>query len=81
MKLLMITGGLLGFFIGISLGVAQNSPWPDIIWRASIVAYVAGLLMRWWGRVWIKELQNAAISRQLALSKAKASNQHSLPKA
>ncbi|HOW65001.1 MAG TPA: hypothetical protein P5186_08525 [Candidatus Paceibacterota bacterium] len=81
MKLLMITGGLLGFLIGTALGLAQNSPWPDIIWKASVVAYVAGLLMRWWGRVWIRELQNAALARQTALYNAKGAGQPNPPKA
>jgi hypothetical protein len=59
MKLLMILGGLVGFVIGITFGIAQESPWPSVIWRASIGAYVAGMLMRWWGRVWVRGLQAA----------------------
>jgi hypothetical protein len=59
MKLLMLLGGLIGFLIGIFFGVVQESRWPSVLWRASIAAYAAGLLMRWWGRVWVKSLHES----------------------
>jgi len=67
MKLLMILGGLVGFVIGITFGIAQESAWPSVIWRASIGAYVAGMLMRWWGRVWVRGLQEAHYERLAAV--------------
>ena len=67
MKLLMILGGLVGFVIGITFGIAQESPWPSVIWRASIGAYLAGMLMRWWGRVWVRGLQEAHHERLAAV--------------
>lgn len=67
MKLLMILGGLVGFVIGITFGIAQESPWPSVIWRASIGAYIAGMLMRWWGRVWVRGLQEAHHERLAAV--------------
>lgn len=54
MKILMILGGLLGFLIGASFGLAQTSAWPDALWRASVTALAGGLLLRWWGRMWIQ---------------------------
>ena len=59
----MILGGLIGFLIGISFGVAQGSAWPAVIWRASIATFLAGFLMRWWGGFWIKSLQQAQRER------------------
>ena len=59
MKLLMILGGLIGLIIGIVFGIVQESRWPSILWRASIAAYIAGMLMRWWGRVWVKSLHES----------------------
>jgi hypothetical protein len=53
MKLLMILGGLIGFGIGVSAGLAQGCAWPDILWRASVAALLAGVVLRWWGRVWM----------------------------
>lgn len=40
-------------------GLIQSSPWPDIIWRACIGAYIAGLLLKWWGRIWLKCIREA----------------------
>ncbi len=54
MKILMLLGGLLGFLIGAGFGLAQNSPWPDALWRASITAFAGGMMLRWWGRMWLK---------------------------
>ena len=49
----MVIGGLIGFLIGILFGYAQEVAWPTLFWRASVAALVAGLLLRWWGRIWI----------------------------
>jgi hypothetical protein len=68
MKKLMITGGLLGFVIGISFGLLQQSGWPSILWRASVAAFGSGLLMRWWGRIWVRSLQQAYQDRRAAES-------------
>jgi hypothetical protein len=57
MKLLMILGGLLGFLISIAIGLAEGTSWQSLMWRASVVAYVSGLLFRWWGRVWFQGLR------------------------
>ncbi len=54
MKTLMIVGGMVGFLIGIGFGIAQQGDWPSVFWKACLVAYASGLLMRWWGRIWIK---------------------------
>ena len=59
MRLLMLLGGLIGFLIGILMGSAQHSLWPTILWRASVAAFLAGILLRWWGRVWMKSLYEA----------------------
>lgn len=64
MKLLMITGGLLGFGIGLALGWARESTWPTILWRASLGACLSGLLMRWWGRRWVAALQASLLQRR-----------------
>ena len=59
MKRFMILGGLLGFLIGVGFGTAQQSAWPAVIWRACAAALVSGILMRWWGRIWIRSLHQA----------------------
>lgn len=74
MKKFMVTGGLLGFLIGLTFGLAQQSAWPSVIWKSSVAAFGAGILLRWWGRLWIRSLQQAhqqasASSEKLAASK------------
>ena len=63
MKLMMIFGGMLGFVMGITLGLAQESSWPEVLWRASGGALAAGLLMRWWGGLWVRSLKEAHLDR------------------
>ena len=66
MKLIMVLGGLIGFSIGVGFSWAQGSSWPSVIWRAAIAALLAGMLLRWWGRLWLKCLRNALLERQSA---------------
>jgi hypothetical protein len=69
MKLLMIIGALLGFAIGVGCGIAKESSWSSILWRASVAAYLSGMLFRWWGRTWIRGLKQAQ-SEKLAAAVA-----------
>jgi hypothetical protein len=64
MKLTMMLGGFLGFAIGLIFSWAQGSSWPSIVWRASVAALLAGVLLRWWGRLWINALQEAQRARE-----------------
>ncbi|HAV63124.1 MAG TPA: hypothetical protein DCY13_12260 [Verrucomicrobiales bacterium] len=71
MKPLMTFGGLLGFGIGVSLGLIQQSDWPTILWRSAVAAYAAGWLMRWWGQIWMQGLKEVGEER-LAAARARA---------
>jgi protein-S-isoprenylcysteine O-methyltransferase Ste14 len=77
MKLIMVLGGVLGFSIGFGFSWAQGSPWPSTVWRAATTALLAGVLLRWWGQLWIRCLRSADVERKTAaLKKAEpASNQ------
>ncbi len=72
MKMLMILGGLLGFGIGISLGLARQSDWASMLWRSALAAYGAGLLMRWWGGVWMRSLKEVGEERLAAAIEMRA---------
>ena len=70
----MIAGGIVRFAIGVVSGLAtEGSSWPGILVRASTGALAAGLLLRWWGRVWTDCWQQAQAERQAALEKTQAS--------
>jgi hypothetical protein len=56
MKALLLIGALLGFGIGLIFSWVEESPWPSALWQACLAAYLAGLLLRWWGRAWRKNL-------------------------
>ncbi len=64
MKALMVLGATFGFLIGAGFGWAGRAEWPAALWNASAAALAAGLLMRWWGGVWIKSLQRAIQERR-----------------
>lgn len=59
MKLLLLLGALLGFAIGVGLGLAHEKSLPSALVHGCIALYVGALLMRWWGRVWTKALQDS----------------------
>jgi hypothetical protein len=59
MKKLMMMGAIVGFSIGIIFGLLHESTWPSILWRGSVAALIAGLLMRWWGKLWIQGLRES----------------------
>jgi hypothetical protein len=75
MKLIMVLGGFIGFAIGLGFSWAQGSPWPSVVWRAAIAAVLAGILLRWWGRLWIQCLHQSHRERQAVAKKAESSNQ------
>jgi hypothetical protein len=71
MKLLMIFGGLMGFSIGFGFSLIQGTSWPSVLLRASVATYAAGALMRWWGTVWVKSLQQSYKERSAHRAKPK----------
>ena len=64
MKALIILGAIIGFLTGAGFGLAGNSPWPYALWHACAAALAAGVLTRWWSRVWIQSLQDSLIEQQ-----------------
>ena len=74
MKILMLSGAMIGFSLGIALGFAGRAEWPTMLWRAAAAAAGLAWLMRWWGRVWTRELR-ASLEQRRALEAA--ARQHS----
>jgi hypothetical protein len=59
MKKMMIMGGIVGFGLGLVTGLVKDISWPALFLRACVSALLAGLLFRWWGRVWIGGLKDS----------------------
>lgn len=59
MKKMMIMGGMVGFLIGLTFGLVQGVTWPVLFLRASVATLVSGILLRWWGRLWVSSLQDS----------------------
>ncbi len=68
MKPLMILGSVVGFLIGAGFSLEGNCPWSIVLWRACVAALLAGILARWWGRVWVDGLHSALEERRRARS-------------
>lgn len=64
MQLLLLIGGLTGFAIGLGLGLVHEKSLPSALVHACVALYLGAVLMRWWGRVWIKALQDAHKERR-----------------
>ncbi len=71
----MLIGGLLGFGTGMVSALARNCDWSSVLWRASIAAYMGGLLMKWWGRVWVSSLHQLQMQRVAEAAQAKQQQQ------
>ena len=66
MKVLILTGTVIGFLLGIALGLAGRIDWPSAFLRAAAAAATLGLMMRWWGGVWISGLRESNEQRHVA---------------
>jgi hypothetical protein len=71
MKVLMLIGGVTGFAIGAACGWNQDCPASEVLWRAALGTYAGGLLLRWWGRHWLKNFRDAC-EEKLAAAEAAA---------
>lgn len=83
MKLLMLVGAILGFGVGFGFSLLQQSPWPNMVWHACLAAYVSGMLLRWWGRTWERNLRLSLLEKHAADIRASTStppNPQNLPK-
>jgi len=74
MKTLMISGAMIGFCLGLALGMFSHSEWPSMLWHACAAAAALGLLTRWWGRAWTRNLQTAVYERRVAEAAARQQN-------
>ena len=69
----MISGALIGFISGVAFGLVRSNSWPVIVGRASAASFCSGLMMRWWGRVWLRNLRESQSGRLAAAAVKPAS--------
>ena len=79
MKKLMILGGMLGFGIGATFGRLQEASDATILWRACVSALVSGLLLRWWGRLWLNNLRESLTEQMRRQRQQMAASQPATP--
>ena len=60
----MLIGAMIGFCLGMALGLAGRAEWPTMLWRSCAAAAVLGWLMLWWGRVWTRGLRTSLEHRR-----------------
>jgi hypothetical protein len=80
MRLLLLLGGLLGFAVGMAVGLLKGNAWPTLLWRASVAALLLGLLCRWWGRVWFNSWREVQADPASLPAPANAAIASSAPK-
>ena len=77
--MLMLTGTVIGFLLGIGLGFAGRTDWPSAFLHAAVAAAMLGLLMRWWGGVGLRGLRTSWEQRRLAEVVARQKAHSTLP--
>jgi hypothetical protein len=68
MKSFVILGSVVGFLIGAGFSLANECPWPAVLWRAAAAALAAALLTRWWSHVWLQGLRETIEQNRRARS-------------
>jgi len=66
MKSLLLVGGLMGWGLGMGFSYLKGTAWPACFWHGCVAAYLSALLMRWWGNVWRKSLEQSIQEREQA---------------
>lgn len=79
MKSFMVLGATLGFLISLLLALAQGSPAPSALWHACVAALAIGWLMRWWHRMWLRNLRAALEQRLAALAAERQKSKAATP--
>jgi hypothetical protein len=80
MKKLMLIGGFWGFLLCLVCGLCiEGTEWPGILFRSALGCLGGGMLMRWWGEAWVKNLKTVHAQQRQALAKAQANSEPKTP--
>ena len=75
-RIMVLLGAFVGFVVGIGFGLARQGDTKWIFLKACVAAYLAALLMRWWGRLWIKSIREM---HQEKLAREESQTEESTP--
>ena len=75
-RIMVLLGAFVGFAVGIGFGLARQGDTKWIFLKACVAAYLAALLMRWWGRLWIKSIREM---HQEKLAREESQTEESTP--
>jgi hypothetical protein len=80
MKRLVLIGGMIGFLIGVGLGLcSEGASWPGVFLRAALTCVIGGIVLRWWGRTWVDAIRDVHNQQMAALAKAQEANGPKVP--
>ena len=66
MRLVIVLAGAFGFLTVILGSLAWNKPVETSLVNGTISAFVAGILLRWWMKLWITSLEQVSRQEEMA---------------
>ncbi|MBI4659601.1 MAG: hypothetical protein HY735_12240 [Verrucomicrobia bacterium] len=66
MRLVVVIAGAFGFMTVVLGSLAWNKPIETSLVNGAISAFVAGILLRWWMKLWISSLEQVSRQEELA---------------
>ncbi|MCH6255845.1 hypothetical protein MLD52_04755 [Puniceicoccaceae bacterium K14] len=72
MKFALLLGGFLGFVAIFATALAVGKNPSRALLEASMGSAIAGLLFRWWGMIWIRNVKQMLMEKQQAAIAAMA---------
>lgn len=72
MRLIVVLAGLFGFFTVMIGSIVREKPLDTSIINGIISALVAGILFRWWIKLWISSLEQVSRQGEISAQKAQA---------
>ncbi len=77
MRLIVVLAGAFGFITAMAGSLSFNKPLEISMVNGIVSALVAGLLLRWWMKIWISCLEQ--VSREDAWSEQQAQTDDEVP--
>lgn len=66
MRLVVVMAGAFGFLTVVLGSLAWNKPLEVSLVNGAISAFVAGILLRWWMKLWISSLEQVSRQEEMA---------------